>query len=157
MTNDRNQHDQRMPEAARDALQRLYGGSAPENLQSQQFLLEVAEKRLCRRSFASHLNRRIGIAAAVGLVFVGGALTALWQTGQQPAVMQAALVGDTDGNGIVDVRDAFTVARAIDRDGPTLAAWDVVSDGVVDQWDVEFIMSLAVALPATAGQGEGGR
>ncbi len=56
------------------------------------------------------------------------------------------LRADFDGNGGVDVRDAFLLARAL-RDGERPAPeWDVNADGRVDDADVDFVMSEATQL-----------
>jgi hypothetical protein len=50
---------------------------------------------------------------------------------------------DIDRNGVVNVLDAFTVARGI-KSHHTQPAWDVNHDGVVDQQDVDLIAMTAV-------------
>jgi hypothetical protein len=53
---------------------------------------------------------------------------------------------DVNGDGVVDVLDAFAVARGV-RAGRPPAAWDVTGDGVVDRQDVDRIAARAVAAP----------
>ncbi len=55
-----------------------------------------------------------------------------------------ALRGDIDGNGKVDILDAFAVARGIRSGQPLPKAWDVNGDGVVDQRDVDWLAARAV-------------
>jgi hypothetical protein len=50
---------------------------------------------------------------------------------------------DIDRNGVVNVLDAFAVARGI-KSHRTQPAWDVNHDGVVDQQDVDLIANTAV-------------
>ncbi len=50
---------------------------------------------------------------------------------------------DIDRNGVVNVLDAFTVARGI-KSHHTEPAWDVNHDGVIDQQDVDLIAMTAV-------------
>ncbi len=50
---------------------------------------------------------------------------------------------DIDRNGVVNVLDAFTVARGI-KSHHTDPLWDVNHDGVVDQQDVDLIARTAV-------------
>jgi len=53
--------------------------------------------------------------------------------------------GDVNGDGRIDVRDAFTMARTLDRGGAP-AAWDVTGDGRVDRGDVDWIAMAAVSI-----------
>jgi hypothetical protein len=52
---------------------------------------------------------------------------------------------DLDGDGRVDIFDAFMLARAL-RDGRAVAAWDVNRDGSVDARDVALVAQRAVQL-----------
>ena len=64
-----------------------------------------------------------------------------------------------DGNGRIDILDAFTVARALadkGRTGPLPAAWDVNGDGVVDQKDVDWLANAAVRVGGVARGQPGG-
>ncbi len=56
-----------------------------------------------------------------------------------------ALVGDVNGDGKVDILDAYLVARAIATHASLNPAWDVNRDGVVDQKDVDWIANTSVA------------
>ncbi|HEX8912273.1 MAG TPA: dockerin type I domain-containing protein, partial [Humisphaera sp.] len=58
--------------------------------------------------------------------------------------------GDVDRNGVVNVLDAFAVARGV-RDGRTDPAWDVNGDGVVDDRDAEQIARTAVTVRPNGG------
>jgi hypothetical protein len=55
--------------------------------------------------------------------------------------------GDIDGNGRVDILDAFVLSRKIDARSAT-APDDFNADGAVDQKDVDAVAALAVRLPA---------
>lgn len=69
-----------------------------------------------------------------------------------PAHRQLARVGDVDGNGRVDILDAYVVARAITRHQPLDPAWDVNGDGVVDRKDVDLIARRAVHVSEGAAE-----
>ncbi len=57
-----------------------------------------------------------------------------------------ALVADVDGNGVVDIRDAFLIARALRSTAAPPSRFDVNGDRVVDERDVELAAHAAVAL-----------
>ena len=65
---------------------------------------------------------------------------------------QIARAGDIDGNGRVDILDAYVVARAIARHQTLDPAWDINGDGVVDQKDVDLIARMAVRVTPEAAQ-----
>ena len=63
-------------------------------------------------------------------------------------VATSALAGDLDGNGRVDILDAFVLARSVDAgstEGPK--AGDVNRDGAIDRRDVDAVAAMAVRLP----------
>jgi hypothetical protein len=53
---------------------------------------------------------------------------------------------DIDGNGVVDVLDAFALARKLRAHESLPAAGDFNQDGAVDDADVELVMAKAVDL-----------
>ena len=53
---------------------------------------------------------------------------------------------DIDGNGRVDILDAFRLARSIEARGPVDRKWDLNGDGRVDQADVDLVACAAVRL-----------
>ncbi|HSV99962.1 MAG TPA: dockerin type I domain-containing protein [Sedimentisphaerales bacterium] len=53
---------------------------------------------------------------------------------------------DLDGNGRVDILDAFRLAKGIESRGPTTAEWDVNGDGRIDRDDVDDVAFAAVRL-----------
>ncbi|OHB78832.1 MAG: hypothetical protein A2Z25_24445 [Planctomycetes bacterium RBG_16_55_9] len=64
---------------------------------------------------------------------------------QRPALaeIQAA---DIDLNGRVDILDAFTLARQIEKTGHVESRWDMNGDGLVDRRDVDTVALAAVRL-----------
>jgi hypothetical protein len=53
---------------------------------------------------------------------------------------------DVDGNGRVDILDAFTLARHLRAAATLQPRWDVTGDGLVDRADVDAIALAAVSL-----------
>ena len=58
----------------------------------------------------------------------------------------ASLAADVDGNGRVDILDAFLLARRLEASEPVSRALDLNGDGVVDEKDVDAIAQAAVKL-----------
>ncbi|HTM22876.1 MAG TPA: dockerin type I repeat-containing protein [Kofleriaceae bacterium] len=80
------------------------------------------------------------------------ALAVLWPRGERtaaeppPRVAEApAQPGDVNRDGQVDVRDAYALARALERGGAQ-RSWDVTGDGQVDRGDVDWIAMAAVSI-----------
>lgn len=84
---------------------------------------------------------RWAIAASL-LLAVGAA--ALWQWMATPPTAIARR--DVDGNGRVDILDAFALARTLKAESTANNRWDVDADGNVDTRDVDLIAHAAVAL-----------
>lgn len=53
---------------------------------------------------------------------------------------------DIDGNGQVDILDAFALARKLQAGAVSAAVFDINGDGVIDQRDIDWIASRAVKL-----------
>jgi len=53
---------------------------------------------------------------------------------------------DIDGNGQVDILDAFALARKLQQGAVSAAVLDVNGDGVIDQRDIDWIAARAVKL-----------
>jgi anti-sigma-K factor RskA len=130
-----------------DAL-RLPLPSIPEAV--EQRILWMARKeaadlrRAARRSQWRTVAIRRGAAIAAGVLLALGLLRAVvpWRT----ARTTPALVADVDGNGVVDVRDAFLIARTLRTGADLPARFDVNGDHVVDGADVDLAARAAVAL-----------
>jgi hypothetical protein len=94
-------------------------------------------------------RRRWGaVASWRGAAVAAGALLAL---GVLRAVVpleraRTAPTADVDGNGVVDIRDAFLIARAVRAGIEPPARLDVNGDHVVDGGDVDLVAHAAVSL-----------
>ena len=98
---------------------------------------------------AAHRRRlrqyqRLASAAAVIGICAGGAWL-LWPNARPTTADLAALPGDADGDGRVDMLDALIVGNGLER-GVADRAWDINRDGVVDRADVRLIAFAAVSL-----------
>jgi len=117
----------------------------PEAVEAR--ILWIARTQAAATRRAARRPRWMGPAVRRGAAIAAGALLALgvlrvW-TPWHDAPRQLAT--DVDGNGVVDVRDAFTIARAL-RSEDRPSRFDVNGDHVVDQRDVELAARAAVAL-----------
>lgn len=78
-----------------------------------------------------------GVAAAACVLLLVG----------RPLLRQdAPLAGDVDGDGVVDVRDAYSLARSVRAKQPVEARADLDGDGRVDQADVDRLLDRIVRL-----------
>ena len=65
---------------------------------------------------------------------------------ESPYALQAAVATDIDGNGRVDILDAFVLAKYIETRKPMDATWDFNGDGLIDRRDVDTVAFAAVRL-----------
>ena len=94
----------------------------------------------------TRFRRLTPFAAAAAAIM----LAVLWMhsTSAPPAAPLQLAAGreDVDGNGRVDILDAFTLARRLKTPAAIQPAWDVTGDGRVDDADVDAIAMAAVRL-----------
>jgi len=76
----------------------------------------------------------------LAVALVPAARHALWP--QPPAAIRE----DIDGNGRLDILDAFALARHVVGEEPVKMEWDLNRDGVVDAADVDDVAYAAVRL-----------
>ena len=104
-------------------------------------------KRATKPLPRSASGRRWAIAAAILLAL--GAITWRFAEQRQPAhtmVGTVAVAGDIDGDGRLDILDAFALARHLETRADLDARDDINHDGHVDQDDVAALARAAVAL-----------
>ena len=87
-----------------------------------------------RRRFAAWGGVAVAIVAVGGLVWLGG----------HPRV--SARPEDLNGDGVVDMLDAFALARELQHDPASHPQLDFNKDGVVDERDVRTLAAIAVSL-----------
>jgi hypothetical protein len=103
---------------------------------------ECGTARIRRRI---HWWSKVGVAAAAAFVL-------FWFRGSwrpQPAPLPAdkpIVVADIDGNGRVDILDAFALARRIESGNVSAGVGDLNHDGRVDRSDVDAVAMQAVRL-----------
>lgn len=124
----------------------LSSSDAPEIPQSRHdVILELAHERaqLARAAGKKPRIPRWLVPAAAAFIIV----VALpdWRHADQ-VTAGAALTGDVNGDGSVDIIDALVLARRLASDGEAAAQWDLNGDRRVDRGDVEQIAMLAVSL-----------
>ncbi len=113
-------------------------------------VMRMARERLARRGERAPAWRwAIAGAAAccllVALLMVHTAGRPALHAARAPATA-APSREDLDGNGRVDILDAFALARRLEAAEPLRAEWDVNGDGSVDGADVDRIALAAVSL-----------
>jgi len=83
------------------------------------------------------------------------AISVILYQGRAPLNHQSSIINrqsaaegraDVDGNGRVDILDAFRLARHIESRGPADMRWDLNGDGRVNQQDVDAVAFAAVRL-----------
>ncbi|MEN6578378.1 MAG: dockerin type I domain-containing protein [Phycisphaerales bacterium] len=123
-------------------------GSVPPQVDGA--ILEQARRRLTkRRPMILRFRWAAGIAAAAAVI----ALVAVLH--MQPATRRPQSVArvtgpesriDLDGNGRVDILDAFRLAKGIESRGPADSNWDINGDGRINRADVDTVAFAAVRL-----------
>jgi hypothetical protein len=156
MTEQNRQFDDRerpVSDRLRKDLRALFGptGSVPPEV--DRAILNQASRRLRkRRPIILRLPWAGGIAAAAAMVALGVFLYHGSAPDSHPSPIinyQSAAAErrvDIDGNGRVDILDAFRLAKGIESRGPTAAGWDINNDGRLDREDVDAVAFAAVRL-----------
>ena len=137
--------DESLPKPLIDALRRIEGHRdvlvPPEAdaaiLASAQFA--IARRRWRRRAY--RIVATSGAAAAV--LMIGAWWGGLLHRQTTPSPQSIALRNDLDGDGRVDILDAFYLAKRIDGPNPQ-KSWDVNGDDKIDRADVDAIAAVAV-------------
>jgi hypothetical protein len=88
-----------------------------------------------------HWPRFLLASAAVVIVIGFG----FW-IAQPHKIASDKIVGDVNGDGRVDILDAFALARCVKASPSACSSFDMNSDGVIDQRDVDLLAARAVRL-----------
>ncbi len=162
MTEQHRQFDDRerpVSDRFRQDLRTLHqpAGSVPTEVDKA--ILNQARRSLARpRRLILRIRWAGGIAAAAAVVALGALLYYGPASSNQPSTFNnqesaaAERWPDIDGNGRVDILDAFRLARHVESRGPAAAEWDVNNDGRIDREDVDAVAFAAVRLsPVSVG------
>ena len=112
-------------------------------------ILDRACVKLIRPQRRHSIIRRIGtIAAAAAVIIIAFSLdlTKKSQTSMPSSNVAVIQSIDIDQSGRVDILDAFKLARHIESADLPESSWDVNSDGIINQDDVDFVALAAVRL-----------
>lgn len=102
-------------------------------------VMDAAVRRLHRRSGAKW---KYYAFAAAAMIVVG----VLFLNMNQPVdtLAPVALQKDVNGDGVVDILDAFKLAQHVESTGSPQREWDMNGDGIIDQKDVDTVAMVAV-------------
>jgi hypothetical protein len=147
MTEHNRQFDDPEPHVSdrlRRDLQGLFQPPGPVPSRVDDAILNQARRRLARpHPRIIRLRWAAGMVAAAAVVVLG---VVLFNNPQSSRPVLAEGRADVDGNGRVDILDAFRLARDIEARGPADSRWDLNGDGRVDREDVDLIAYAAVRL-----------
>jgi hypothetical protein len=135
------------PEPLVRDLRALYGQAAGVPREVDEAILRMARRQLVRRPRVLVL-RWAAAAAMAACVLLAVLLTVPGRRGPvaAPAERLALAREDLDGDGRVDILDAFSLARAIESGNVRRGDWDFNGDGLVDRRDVDAVARAAVKL-----------
>jgi hypothetical protein len=133
------QGDPTLPDPLRAELSRVFRADASVPPTIDQTILNRARAHLWGFGRRRLLLRTAGAAAAVAATIA----IAVWIVHPGPRHV-ATVAEDTDGDGVVDIRDALALQRAIDAG--LVKGHDINRDGVTDRRDVDAIAQSVVRL-----------
>ena len=113
-------------------------------------VIEMARRRFAGRRRSILVLRWASVSAAAAAVLLAVSVMLQQERALTPHAPttppEAAVREDVDGNGRVDILDAFALARHIEASGERRQHWDVNGDGDVNQVDVDTVAMAAVSL-----------
>jgi hypothetical protein len=146
--------DDALPARLREDLVRLHLPTKAVPPQIDAAILSRARadyaRRFARRPFVRWLAAAASIAAVIAITFT---LRFTLHRPEDPRQLARFAPGDIDGNGRVDILDAYLLAKRLGTGVKPDPAWDVNGDGVVDQKDVDWIANRAVRIVDESGGG----
>jgi len=138
----------RISEAFREDLRSLYEAEAgvPREV-DEQILAEARTHAPPRKSRIVRLRWAVAAAAAACVLIAISILTGPSRRSATREVRAPAHAAkDFDGNGRVDIVDAYQLARRLKEGGRPGKVWDLNGDGNVDGDDVDQLAMTAVSL-----------
>lgn len=147
----------RLPEGLQAALAEL---SCPPMASPQREALDEAVLSAVRGEFAARRRRRLAwslagpIAAAAGLALAVVLIRPFGAPAPSPRVAAAPhAAGDFNADGVVDILDAYALAKIVESPSTARAEHDVNADGAVDRLDVDALAAQVVRLVDNSGKG----
>ena len=131
-----------VPQGLKQDLARLFAVTVPIPPQVDESVRAAARTHFAAKRRMRSVVRWFSTAAAAAALL----LVVIWAgTRMAPQHLQANPL-DINGDGRLDILDAFALARSLQAKGPTRRQWDVNGDGVVNREDVDVIAMSAVRI-----------
>ena len=130
-----------------DDLKTLFEPKTPVAGRVDRVVMDAARRRLTRPSPRRRRLWIAGISAAAAVVLLAVVLSGPWQTESTSLSDNTVqMPADVDGNGRIDILDAYRLARHVEGAGWLDMRWDQNHDGAVNAADVDLVASAAVRL-----------
>ena len=136
------------PEALVEDLRSLHGKGPEVPPEVDVAVMRMARARLERRGRPAPAVRWALAGAVAGCMLLVSLLLSVPGRLAMDAARGPVAVAreDLDGNGRVDILDAFALARHLETRRPPKTEWDINGDGQVDGADVDLVAMAAVSL-----------
>jgi len=112
-----------------------------------QAILNAARRRLQPKSLVWLCWPRLLFASAAVVLILG---FVIW-IAQPFKNDRRKIAGDVNGDGRVDILDAFALARCVKASPSACVKFDLNGDGVIDQRDIDLLAARAVRLDKRSG------